>query len=65
MKNNTNEFDSNEYASMYHELSEIKHYAETALKSLNNKSLSEVRGMLEGIIEKTKIHVNEIDNKRF
>lgn len=39
---------------MYHELSEIKHYAETALKSLDNQSLSEVRGMLEGIIEKSK-----------
>jgi len=40
--------------SMKHELSEIQFYAETALKSLNNKSLAEVRGMLEGIITKAK-----------
>ena len=40
--------------SMKHELNEIEFYAKTALKSLDDKSLAEVRGMLEGIITKAK-----------
>lgn len=38
---------------MIHELSEINFYAKTALKSLDNQSLTEVRGMLMGIIVKS------------
>lgn len=35
------------------DVSQISHYAKTALNSLDNKSLAEVRGMLEGIIDIT------------
>lgn len=36
----------------------VKHYAEQALKSLDNGSLSEVRGLLEGIVRKTTTMIN-------
>ncbi len=42
-----------------HVNTEVKFYAEQALKSLNNGSLSEVRGLLEGIIEKTTKIIEE------
>ncbi len=37
----------------------VKHYAEQALKSLDSNSLGQVRGMLEGILEKATDSINQ------
>lgn len=45
------------------ETDNIKFYASTALKSLDNGSLSEVRGMLEGILEKSAHLLQQAEQK--